>query len=410
MKKYFLILYSLLLLGPFWSCKQAPDVDYTEEYRTVYMAKAVDLQDFIFQQSLGSNKIFVGASYGGVDYAPEDIQVQFETDMSLVSQYNDQYGTNFLPLPLNNITFVKKDAVIKKGDLQTDALPIDIDFAGLSTFTSYLLPVKITSVSGGVPLKETLRTTYFRIEVRSDPVPVKIMSLGKGGTNNDMDKLSQIILDANVDIALIREIDKNTTRSGSTSDWPAILAQKLPGYQYVFVPSILAYQGGQYGMAVYTKYAMSNVQLYRLVAKGTSQADNTERGPFATMDLDINGKKLKLATVHTNTDGPTRATQLGEMIEILGDDDGKPSVLVGNMNANPNGGDSYAALSGIGFGPVCTTCQPNFSVSNPASWSDMTLYRPSGRFSVVSHVVGTAQQVIGTGTHLPIFTTLNVYF
>src|SRR5690606_26221112 len=295
----------------------------------------------------GSDKVFVGANYGGLDYAPEDIQVEFDTDLSLVSEYNDNYGTDYLPLPISNISFPQKVTTIKQGALQSTPLGININFTGLPTFTSYLLPVKITSVSGSVPLKEELKTTYFRIEVRSDPVPVKIMMLGKGGTNNDMDRLAQIIQDVNPDIILIREIDKNTNRSGSTNDWSNILAQKLSLYQYLFVPSILAYQGGQYGMAVYTKYPMSNAETYRLVAKGTNQGDNAERGPFVVMDLKVGGKNLNLAAVHTHSNATVRATQLSEIIEIVGEDNGEPFVLIGNMNTNPNGGDSYAALSGI---------------------------------------------------------------
>lgn len=410
MKKYFSILYILLIVTILSGCKQEPDTSYAESYRSIYMAKSADLQNFVFQKSSGTDKVFVGANYGGVDRAPEDIHVKFEVDPSLVAEYNDQYGTNYLPLPSGNIDFSQKEATIKTGDIQTTALPIQINFAGLPTFTNYLLPVKIASVSSNIPLKETLKTTYFHIEIRSTPVQVKIMSLGKGGTNNDMEKLAEIIKESNADIIVIREIDKNTNRSGSTNDWPAILGEKIGGnFNYLFVPSILAYQGGSYGMAVYSKFAMSDTQIYRLVANGTNQGDNSERGPFAVMDLDVNGEKLQFAAVHTSTNGTARATQLGEMMAILGNDNGVPFVLAGNMNANPNGGDSYAALSGIGFQPVCTSCQPNFSVTNPASWSDMVLTRPSERFSLVSHIVGTVQQTVG-GTHLPIFTTLNVYF
>lgn len=410
MRKYLPILYTLILFTILSACKQEPDTSYADHYRSVYMAKSADLQTFVFQKSAGSDKIFVGANYGGIDRAPEDIHVKFEVDQSLVDDYNSYYGTDYLPLPSGNIDFPQKEAVIKTGDIQTEALPIAINFTGLPTFTNYLLPVKISSVSGSVPLKENLKTTYFRIEVRSTPVEVKIMALGKGGTNNDMDKLVQIIEESNADIIVIREIDKNTNRSGSTNDWPAILSQKLGNdFGALFVPSILAYQGGQYGMAVYSKFPISNAQTYRLVANGANQGDNSERGPFAVMDLNVNGEVLKFAAVHTNSNATARATQLGEMLAILGNDDGKPSILVGNMNANPNGGDSYAALSGIGFLPICTSCQPNYPVSGPTSWSDMVLTRGSGRFSVLSHIVGSAQQTVG-GTHLPIFTTLNVYF
>lgn len=410
MKKYFSILSTFILFTILSACKQEPDTSYADHYRSIYMAKSADLQTFVFQKSSGTDNVFVGANYGGIDRAPEDIHVKFEIDQSLVSDYNSYYGTDYLPLPSANIDFSQKEAVIKAGDIQTSALPIAINFTGLPTFTNYLLPVKISSVSGNVPLKENLKTTYFRIEVRSTPVQVKVMALGKGGTNNDMDKLAQIIQEANADIIVIREIDKNTTRSGATSDWPAILGQKLgSNFNTLFAPSILAYQGGQYGMAVYSKFPVSNAQMYRLVANGTNQGDNSERGPFAVMDLNINGETLQFSAVHTNANAATRATQLGEMMTILGNDQGKPSILAGNMNTNPNGGDSYAALSGIGFQPVCTSCQPNFSVTSPTSWSDMVLTRPSGRISVVSHIVGNGQQTVG-GTHLPIFTTLNVYF
>lgn len=390
------------------SCKYDPTISNPGEYASIYMAQGESLKELIFQQSNGTDRILVGANYGGVDEAPEDIRVKFEIDPSLVAQYNETNQTEYLQLPTSNVSFPAQEAVIQKGQLQTQALPIDIDFTGLPTFTTYLLPVKISSLSGNVPISENLQTAYFSIEVRSDPTPVKIMLLGKGGTNNDMDKLAQIIADADPDICIIREMDKFTTRSGSTNDWSEILFDKISLDHMLFVPSILAYQGGQYGMGVYTKYPMSNAQTYRLVANGTNQGDNAERGPFAVMDLDINGKTLKFAAIHTHSNATARATQLGEISEIIGQGNGEPFILAGNLNANPNGGDSYLALSGLNFVPACTSCPPNFSVANPATWSDMTVFRPSGRFNVVSHTVGNAQQAMGT--HLPVFTTVNVYF
>ncbi|HMR19736.1 MAG TPA: DUF1735 domain-containing protein [Sphingobacterium sp.] len=409
MKKYFSIFYSLLVLVLAASCKQEPNIPDVDSYNVVYMAQAKSLQDFVFSQSKGSDKVFVGASYGGLKYAPEDIRIEFDADFSLVAEYNDTYGTNYLPLPLSSMSFTDKVTTIKKGELQSNPLSIDIDFAGLSTFTSYLLPVKVASLSGSSPLKEELSTTYFRIEVRSDPTPVKVMALGKGGTNNDMDKLADIIRGSNSDIVLIREMDKNTTRSGAANDWPAILADKLPGFHYVYVPSILTYQTGQYGMGVYSKYPISNAELHRLALANGNVGPTHEAAPFAMMDLNVNGNTLRLGAVHTGANAANRDAQVESMIQLLGADTGQPFVLVGNMNDNPNTGGTYASLAGLGFTVPCTGCSPNFSVANPATWSDMTLFRPASRFYAVSHTVGTSAQVIG-GTHLPIFTTLNVYF
>lgn len=411
MKNHFFIRYCLLLLIFVSSCKEENGISNAGDFASIYMAQANEPRDIIFQRSQGSDQIFVGASYGGLDYAPDDIQIRFEANLSLVDAYNERHGTDYLPLPLNNIAFPTQETTIRRGELQSTPIGIDVDFSGLSTFTSYMLPVRISSVTGNTPLNEELRTAYFRIEVRSDPVPIKIMMLGKGGANNDMDKLAQIIHDLDPDICLIREVDRNTNRSGSENDWFEILAQKINLDHSLFVPSILAYQGGQYGMAVYTKYPMTNTELHRLVAYGSNQGDNAERAPFAVVDLDVNGNKLKLATIHTSTDATTRAVQIGEVTAILDDDDEQPFVLIGNMNNNPNGGDTYVTLGGLGFEQACTVCPPNTSLANPTltGWSDMTLFRPNGRFTVVSHTVGSASQVIG-GNHLPVFTTLNVYF
>src|SRR5690606_155167 len=214
MKNKITILIGVIMVLFTSSCKYDPTISNPEQYATIYMAQGESLREFIFQQSKGSDRILIGANYGGVDEAPEDIRVKFEIDPSLVAQYNEANQTEFEQLPMNNISFPTKEAVIQKGTLQTQALPLDIDFTGLPTFTSYLLPVNISSSSGNVSINEQLQTAYFRIEVRSDPTPIKIMMLGKGGTNNDMDKLSQIIADANPDICIIREIDKFTNRSG----------------------------------------------------------------------------------------------------------------------------------------------------------------------------------------------------
>lgn len=408
MKNKITILIGVIMVLFTSSCKYDPTISNPEEYATIYMAQGESLREFIFQQSKGSDRILIGANYGGVDEAPEDIRVKFEIDPSLVAQYNEANQTEFEQLPMNNISFPTQEAVIQKGKLQTQALPLDIDFTGLPTFTSYLLPVKISSSSGNVSINEQLQTAYFRIEVRSDPTPIKIMMLGKGGTNNDMDKLSQIIADANPDICIIREIDKFTNRSGSDNDWSEILFNKISLDHMLFVPSILSYQGGQYGMVVYSKYPMVNSETYLLAANNMNEAPGAERGPFAVLDLNVDGKILKFGAIHTASNATTRAVQLSEISTILGQESEHPFIFAGNFNANPNGGDSYLALSGLNFVPACTSCPPNFSVSNPATWSDMTVFRPSGRFNVVSHTVGNATQAMGT--HLPVFTTVNVYF
>lgn len=411
MKNHFFIRYCLLLLIFVSSCKEENGISNAGDFASIYMAQANEPRDIIFQRSQGSDQIFVGASYGGLDYAPDDIQIRFEANLSLVDAYNERHGTDYLPLPLNNIAFPTQETTIRRGELQSTPVGIDVDFSGLSTFTNYLLPVTISSVTGSTPLNEDLRTAYFRIEVRSEPVSIRVMAFGKGAANNDMARVAEIIREIDPDICLIREIDRNTGRNGTpVEDWFEILVQDIDDtYNHLFVPATLSYQNGpgQYGMGVFTKYPMTNTETHRLSAYGSNQGDNAERCPLGIIDLDVNGQHLKLAATHTNHTVPTRIIQLEEIIEVIGDDNGEPYILVGNMNANPNGGDSFAVLGGIGFQPACITCPSNRTNAN--AWSDMTLFRPGGRFNVADHRVGTADQTIG-GTHLPVITTLNVYF
>src|SRR5690606_29662239 len=77
MKKQLTILCGLVFMM-ISSCKYNTDIDNPELFASVYMPQAESVKELIFSQADGGDQIVVGASYGGVDAAPEDIQIRFE--------------------------------------------------------------------------------------------------------------------------------------------------------------------------------------------------------------------------------------------------------------------------------------------------------------------------------------------
>lgn len=418
MKKKLAILYGAIVLLLLASCKYDPSIANPEDYASVYMPQAESVKEYIFRQSVGRDQIVVGASYGGVDEAPDDIYIKFEVDQSLVDQYNEINNTELQHIPSANISFPAQEAIIKKGELQSTTLPIDIDFTGLRTFTSYLLPVKIASSTGNVPIKEELHITYFRLEVRSDPTRVKVMSVGKRTSHQRMDLVASTITKQEPDIALIREMDKSTDRSQGI-DTPEELFGLLSDYShYQFVNGWNApyFQrpGGEYGFAVYSKYPISNVVMHKLENTGYD-----DYAPLGIMELEIQGNTVIFAATHLVSHAGRRELQVRTLVEKIQEyvlaDEGRadfPVILAGNMNANPMIGpndDTYAVLSlpPLGLTPVCSACPTSHPDPNFNGWTDMILASSNTRYTLIDYSIG--EHDWDGGWH-PIMSTLDIFF
>ncbi|MNX74825.1 Endonuclease/Exonuclease/phosphatase family protein [compost metagenome] len=216
-----------------------------------------------------------------------------------------------------------------------------------------------------------------------------------------MNAVANIINAQGPDIVLVREMDIKTTRSNGM-DQAEVLAGLIGMPNYVFAASIAAYQGGQYGATVFSKYPIVKQETFILPTGNT----NVEKGPLAVVELQVNdSQKIIFAGTHLNATVAVRGIQLAELIRITENYKDEPMILAGNFNDRAVNGPLYLTMAGKNWEYPCTTCPANTPVAAPVNYSDFIMYKTSQDFKVLSHTVGTAS----TSAHLPVITQFTLY-
>jgi endonuclease/exonuclease/phosphatase family metal-dependent hydrolase len=403
LKSYLYITAILFISGIISACKYDTTIANPDDYVKIYMSQAAESpasRTFIMADTL--NTIIFGASYGGPANLEQDVQVSFKASPELVAGYNQANETSYAVLPADSYTFEGTAGVIKMGQTSTAPLKIKIKTKGvLQQFKQYLLPVSIAEVSGNKPVNEALKTTFFRVEAQREGMSFKVLSVGKGGTALDMNAVANIVNAQGPDIVLVREMDIKTTRSNGM-DQAEVLAGLIGMPNYVFAPSIVAYQGGQYGATVFSKYPIVKQETFILPTGNT----NVEKGPLAVVELQVNAsQRITFAGTHLNATVGVRDVQLAELIRITENYKDKPMILAGNFNDRPVNGPLYLTMAGKNWEYPCATCPANTPIATPVNYSDFIMYRTSQDFKVLAHIVGTAS----TSAHLPVITQFTLY-
>jgi|GEM_PF-6399881 len=81
--------------------------------------------------------------------ASSNVDVELAFDLSLVETYNETNGSSFAPFPLAAASLSQNRPVIGRGHKATDTLHIIVNVNMLEEDVTYLLPLRIKSVSGG---------------------------------------------------------------------------------------------------------------------------------------------------------------------------------------------------------------------------------------------------------------------
>lgn len=130
----------------------------------------------IFMQSANENPISktfamddhwevipVGAGYGGALQLPRDVEISFQVKPELVAAYNLSNATNYAVVPEGSYRITQGTAVIKAGQNGSNDVNLEVNPLKLGGTRSFLLPVSITTVSNGIKVQESLRTTYYLV-------------------------------------------------------------------------------------------------------------------------------------------------------------------------------------------------------------------------------------------------------
>lgn len=137
-----------------------------EKFMYISLSGAAD-NPIIKTIDLDENSTFpLSISYGGTtNYKQGDITAEIDADNSLVTVYNTENGTRYLPLPNGSYSFNKTSVTIEDGSRVSDQVIVTIQPDLFNFVNEYLLPVTIKSATGGkIPVKEEFKTVYYVIK------------------------------------------------------------------------------------------------------------------------------------------------------------------------------------------------------------------------------------------------------
>lgn len=218
----------------------------------------------------------------------------------------------------------------------------------------------------------------------------------------NVDSAANIIKRQQPDLVALQEVDVNTTRSGNTLNQASEIS-RLAGLPYYFFGKAIDYQGGEYGVAILSKYPMSSMINYPLP---TAAGSGGELRTLATAVISLPGNKtVVFASTHLDAQASetNRMLQIQKITDILTPKT-IPVILAGDFNAAP--GSNTINILDASFKRTCITgCGFTISAINPTRTIDFIVYRPADKFTITSHIVIDEKYA---SDHLPVLAVLKI--
>jgi endonuclease/exonuclease/phosphatase family metal-dependent hydrolase len=238
------------------------------------------------------------------------------------------------------------------------------------SFTTVQANSNFNMTEESVTVSNTLRVMCYNIHHCDPPYNT--------GEATEIDTIIGVIVKQKPDIVALQEVDVYTTRSGSNVHQAKVIAERL-GMYYFFAPAI-DYQGGKYGIAILSKYPLSENSLIQLPRPDTSG----EKRVLATSKITLpDGTAIRFGCTHLDTKTENRQAQIDKvnelaLLETL------PYIIAGDFNAN-EGSVVINRLDQV-FTRTCTNCPKTSPARNPQNAIDYIAYRDTqSKFSVTSH-------------------------
>ncbi len=245
---------------------------------------------------------------------------------------------------------------------------------------------KVQKASTNINKESTLRIMTYNVHHCNPPTLAKDSVI-------DVEAVAKAIRLQNPDIVALQEIDVNTNRSRKI-DEAKLLADKLA--MHYFFAKAIDYDDGGYGVAILSKYPLSETTIHRLP---TEAGTNGERRVFATARIKLpTGEYIHFGCTHLDVqkDPATRILQISEISRIAGEENG-PFIIAGDFNATP--GSSTINILDQYFTRTCQDCDPTIPSVNPIKTIDFIAFAPKSGFTIQS---SHAVQEHYASDHLPV--------
>ncbi len=267
---------------------------------------------------------------------------------------------------------------------------------GKSIFICFSLVISVLLVQCQQPDGE--ETESISEEINENDLSIKIMSFNiqHGRTvegNIDLGLAGNQINEMNPDIVALQEVDKYTNRSGNI-DIAKILAE-LTDMEYIFGKAI-DFQGGEYGLALLSKYPISEFKVHRLPNLGNAE----QRIALEAIVEVSSSKQMRIVNTHLGfTNDDLIYAQSLRLDELFAND--MPTLMAGDFNQEPDEvGMRYLANN---WELTFKKNSYSFPASNPNKKIDYILKGPKHKWCVLNTQMGNYQ---GVSDHLPLFVEL----
>ena len=160
----------------------------------------------------------------------------------------------------------------------------------------------------------------------------------------DLGKLADVIKASNPDVVGLQEVDEGTRRSGNKQETAEL--SRLTGMRYRYFGANFDYDGGKYGLAILSKYPLSNTRTIRLDDR-TKRENGYEPRIAVAADVNAKNRKITFVTVHASLHASERDDNGRAILSALGPSASR-AIVCGDFNETPSK-DIGDLLTGAGM-------------------------------------------------------------
>ena len=213
------------------------------------------------------------------------------------------------------------------------------------------------AASGG-PADVELRVLVLNMHAGTD---------ASGGDN--LDRVAALVRETGADVVLLQEVDSAVARSGRV-DQPAALARRT-GFHARF-GNALPYQGGGYGVAILSRWPVTDAHLVRLPVDPPQVRSGIEHEPRGVLHVTIAAPGGPLHVLNTHLDasaGDHWRRQEADSVLALAlrvREGGAPVLVGGDFNSTPDS-EVQARLRAGGLRDLWPTCGEGDGLTYPVA-------------------------------------------
>lgn len=207
------------------------------------------------------------------------------------------------------------------------------------------------------------------------PKPVRFLVLnmhaGKDAAGkSNLDDIAALVKSTGAVAVLLQEVDRGTARSGAVDQVAAL--QKATGFDAAFGPSLLHYDGGEYGIAILSRFAIgfrSTIPLPVLPPQTRAGGSQEPRvALLAFLPQPEAAPVWHVINTHLDpADGTARAQEIARLVEAYKDQAAakEPIFVGGDFNSTPDD-PVLQPLRAAGLRDAWTECGSGDGFTYPA--------------------------------------------